>query len=185
MVDLFYGLHNYIPKLRRYISQFIKEIFTNNGPPGKILEFPEKSAPYSGALVIVTASITLSILLLGTIYFSRFYLLSDPIFFPAQIPESLERYEPIIEWIPGILVIACTYNALWMVASYCTRRSSFFGVPQIIYTLRKSVYGPYQFLEWIFLVYLALLIIELMSGDLKIMPSEQIGCIPICNMSVK
>jgi hypothetical protein len=72
--------------------------------------------------------------------------------------------EPLIEWLPGILAIACAYNALWMLAYYCTNGDicQHLGIHTIIYLLRnRQKYGPHWFLEWILAAYFIFLIIAL------------------------
>jgi len=81
-------------------------------------------------------------------------------------------FEAIIEWLPGILAVACAYSALWMLAYYCTGRNCpHLGIHAIFILLRKpQLYGPYWFLEMIFAAYFLVLILEFMIGKLQIWP---------------
>jgi len=84
------------------------------------------------------------------------------------IVSNSNDFEPIIEWLLGILAIACAYNALWMLALYCTGTSSpNLGFYSIVYLLRnRKIYGPYWFLGLIFAVYFFILLGFLIGGIL-------------------
>ncbi len=122
------------------------------GPPPKKPALPEGAGGYSAIPALITAVIALSLALLALTI--------------ADVDEDERFPEPIIEWLPGILAIACAYSALWMLAYYCTGRSCYhLGIHDIIYLLKNyNLYLPYWFLEWIFLAYFLILIIELVIG---------------------
>jgi len=80
-------------------------------------------------------------------------------------------FEIVIEW-NGILAIACTYSARWMLAYYCADRArprlEFHNIIKLLKNREDN--GPYWFLEWIFAAYLFVIIIELAVGKPPLWP---------------
>lgn len=86
------------------------------------------------------------------------------------IVNNSNDFNPIIEWLLGILAIACAYNALWMLALYCTGTSSpNLGIYSIVHLLvNRKIYGPYWFLGMIFAAYFFVLLGFLIGGRLPL-----------------